>query len=60
MNETRIPLVFPVGSREELDKIWKRWQFLTDEDKQKSDQKSIEIFGMDNASHYEILGLLYV
>jgi hypothetical protein len=33
MNETRIPLVFPAGSREELDKIWKRWQFLTDEDK---------------------------
>lgn len=60
MNETRIPLVFPAGSREELDKIWKRWQFLTDEDKQKSDQKSIEIFGMDNASHYDILGLLYV
>jgi hypothetical protein len=60
MNETRIPLVFPAGSREELDRIWKRWQLLPAEEKRISDEKSIEIFGMDNSSHYDILGLLYV
>jgi hypothetical protein len=60
MDDTGIPLVHPTETKEDLDCIWERWRKLPDNDKMKSDEKSIEIFGMDNASHYDILGLLYV
>ena len=60
MDETGIPLVHPTETKEDLDGIWEKWKGLSEVDKDKSDRKSIEIFGMDNASHYDILGLLYV
>ena len=60
IDQTGIPLVYPAESKETLDAMWEKWQGLSDQDKLKSDEKSIEIFGMDNASHHEILELLYL
>ena len=53
-------MVYPTETKDELEKIWEKWQRMSDEEKRKSNEKSIKIFGMDNESHYDILGLLYV
>lgn len=58
--QSGLELVYPAGDKGKLNSIWDRWQEMSDEDKAKSDAKSIELFGMDNASHYDILCLLYV
>lgn len=60
MKETGLALMYPTGSGESLEALWQRWQSMSQEDKQKSDSKSIELFGMANEEHYGILGLLYV
>lgn len=60
MRETGIALVYPTETQEELVHIWKEWQSLSDDDREQSDKKSIELFGMDNKSHYDILLLTYV
>ena len=60
MRETGIALVYPAETQEELVHIWKEWQSLSDDDREQSDKKSIELFGMDNKSHYDILLLTYV
>ena len=60
MKETGLALMYPTGSGESLEALWQRWLGMSQEDKQKSDAKSIELFGMPNEEHYGILGLLYV
>ena len=60
MKETGLALMYPTGSGESLEALWQRWRSMSQEDKQKSDAKSIELFGMANGEHYGILGLLYV
>lgn len=60
MKETGFALMYPTGSSESLEALWQRWQSMSQEDKQKSDAKSIELFGMANEEHYRILELLYV
>ena len=60
MKKTGLVVLYPVGSKEALDGLWENWQALSDEDKSLSDQKSIELFGMDNSNHHDILELLYV
>ena len=60
MRKTGIALVCQTETREELTNVWNKWQSLSNEDREKSNKKSIELFGMDNKSHYEILQLLFV
>ena len=60
VRENGIDMIYPAGTKEKLDKIWENWQELSPQQKRLSDEKSIELFGMDNTNHYEILGLLYV
>ena len=60
MKETGLALMYPTGSGESLEALWQRWQSMSQEDKQKSDSKSIELFGMGNEEHHDILSLLYV
>jgi Rad3-related DNA helicase len=59
-SENGIEMVYPTNTKDELEQLWKRWQELSPQQKRLADQKSIELFGMDNASHYEILQLMYV
>ena len=60
MKETGLALMYPTGSGESLEALWQRWQGMSQDDKQKSDAKSIELFGMANEEHHDILSLLYV
>ena len=60
MEETGLALLHPCGSSQGLKELWQKWMSMSDTDKQRSDAKSIELFGMGNEEHYEILQLLYV
>ena len=46
--ETGIELIHKEPDLDEQKRIWKNWQLMSDEDKQKSDEKCIELFGMTN------------
>ena len=60
MEETGLALLHPCGSSQGLEELWQKWMSMSDTDKQRSDAKSIELFGMGNEEHYGILQLLYV
>lgn len=46
--ETGIELIHKEPDLDEQKRIWENWQLMTDEDKQKSDEKCIELFGLTN------------
>ena len=46
--ETGIELIHKEPDLDDQKKIWENWQLMSDEDKQKSDEKCIELFGMTN------------
>ncbi len=54
-SETGIELVHKEPTEEELDRVWKNWQLMPQELKDKSDEKSLELFGCTNAEHYSKL-----
>lgn len=51
--ETGIELIHKEPTKIEQIRIWNNWNEMTDEMKKKSDTKSIELFGKDNAKHYK-------
>jgi len=53
--DTGIELIHQEPSTEELKRIWNNWNLMNDKDKNISDTKSIELFGMDNKTHYNQL-----
>ena len=53
--ETGIELVHREPTLDELNRIWANWQLMTPEEKAISDQKSIELFGVDNETRYLML-----
>ena len=53
--DTGIELIHKEPSKEELERIWKNWNLMSDTDKRKSDEKSISLFGMNNSAHYKKL-----
>ena len=55
--KTGLELIHREPSVEELRRIWANWQLMSPEQKAKSDEKSIELFGKTNAEHYkELIG----
>lgn len=58
--ETGIELIHKEPTKEELDRIWANWQLMTNEQKKTSDAKSIELFGVDNKTHYHQLCIEYI
>jgi hypothetical protein len=46
--ETGIELIHKEPDLDEQKRIWENWQLMSGEDKQKSDEKCIELFGMTN------------
>ena len=53
--KTGLELIHREPSVEELRRIWANWQLMSPEQKAKSDEKSIELFGKTNAEHYKEL-----
>ena len=53
--DTGIELIHKEPSKEELERIWKNWNLMSDEDKRKSDEKSRSLFGLSNGDHYKKL-----
>jgi hypothetical protein len=50
--ETGIELIHKEPTKEELERIWKNWQEMSKSQKEKSDKKSLELFGLKNKKHY--------
>lgn len=57
--ETGIELIHKEPSLKELERIWKNWQLMPQELKDKSDEKSKELFNCTNAEHYNKLKSKY-
>ncbi len=51
--ETGIELIHKEPTMDEQIRIWNNWNEMTDEMKKKSDGKSKELFGSENALHNE-------
>jgi len=51
--ETGIELIHKEPTLEEQERIWNNWNKMTEDMKSKSDKKSIELFGKDNAAHHK-------
>lgn len=54
-----IELIHKEPTLEELERIWKNWNLMTQEQKVISNNESIRLFGMDNKTHYEKLCIEY-
>lgn len=48
-------IITPVPSLEELDDQWNRFNSMIKKNRRESDWKSIELFGISNQEHYEII-----
>ena len=55
MNDTHLTLVTYCDTVEDLDKIWEEYQEMNGDSKSKSDLQSIELYGVDNETHYKQL-----
>ena len=53
--DTGIELIHREPTKQELIRIYKNWLKMDKYKKRISDEKSIELFGMDNVSHFMIL-----
>ena len=53
--DTGIELIHKEPTKEELERIWKNWNLMSDYQKRESDKKSIELFGVTNQDHYNEL-----
>jgi len=50
--ETGIELIHREPNKKELERIWDNFSKMTQEQKEISDKKSLEFFGLTNAEHY--------
>ena len=60
IQENGIELVHQTPTKQEMEEIWYRWQKMSRNEQEISDQKSIELFGMTNEQHHVVLELLYI
>ncbi len=51
--ETGIELIHEEPTLKEQERIWKNWNKMTKEMKEKSDTRSLELFSIDNTTHNE-------
>ena len=51
--EAGIELIHQEPSIEEQLRIWQNWQKMSNEQKEISDKKSLEFFGITNAEHHQ-------
>lgn len=58
--DTGIELIHLEPTFKELLRIRKNWDLMSDEQKEISDKKSIELFGMPNIEHFNSLCLEYI
>ena len=56
--KTGIELIHKEPTLDEQERIWENWQLMSDEQKKLSDDKSIEFFGMNNATHHKQIMML--
>ncbi|MCL5784740.1 MAG: hypothetical protein M1142_05320 [Patescibacteria group bacterium] len=58
--EIGIELIHKEPTLKEQKRIWKNWQLMSKEQKGISDQKSLELFGINNEKHhYKIMAENY-
>jgi len=54
-NNTMVSMILPVGSLKELEDSYVKWRSMTRKHQRDSDNKSIELFGMNNLEHFDYL-----
>ncbi len=57
--ETGIELIHKEPDLNELERIWVNWNLMNENDKKISDEKSLELFGVNNQENFEKLKLQY-
>ncbi len=50
--ESGIELIHKEPDQKEQVRIWSNWQEMSDEQKKLSNEKSLELFGIDNETHH--------
>lgn len=55
MNDTHLTLITYCDNVEDLDRIWEEFNEMNGDSKSKSDLQSIELYGVDNETHYKQL-----
>ena len=53
--ENGIELIHKEPTKKELKRIYKNWHYMTPEQKSKSDEYSLKLFGKNNKDHYKEL-----
>lgn len=53
--ETGIELIHKEPTIQELNRIWKNWNYMSDDMKNKSDKKSLELFKLNNKDNFNKL-----
>jgi len=48
-------IIYPVSNLEKLEDLWIKFNSMTHKAKRESDWKSIELFGINNKTHYDFL-----
>lgn len=54
-NDTMITMILPTKTLQELEDLLIKWKSMTRKHQRDSDNKSIELFGMNNMDHYDYL-----
>ena len=55
MNDTHLTLITYCDNVDDLDALWEEFNEMTGDGKSKSDLQSIELYGVDNETHYKQL-----
>lgn len=53
-------IVYPTDTEKELDSLWKDYQSMPRKYRKQADDKSTELFGCDNSTHYEKLKSVFL
>ena len=48
-------IIYPVNNLRDLESLWMKFELMPYDDRRESDDKSLEIFGMTNQQHYEMM-----
>lgn len=54
-NNSMITIILPTKTLDELEKSYEKWKSMVRKHQRNSDDKSIELFGMNNTDHYNYL-----
>lgn len=55
VRENNLTVIYPVDALEDLEELWRDWNDMTIDQRRHSNYKSLELFGINNIAHYNML-----